>query len=56
MKDSNIAKILDGNYDNKYKKAVVPNNHNTQLESYMQANKEANQNIEDFDYEALGIF
>ena len=54
MKDSNMAKILDGNYDNKYKKTEKPKN--AQLESYMKANQEANQNIEDFDYEALGIF
>lgn len=36
MKDSNFAKVLDGNYDNKPQKATKPTNNKTEYDSFME--------------------
>lgn len=48
IKDANMAKVLDGNYDNKGKTAQ-PDTRQKQLDAYMQQNAEANTQAVDFD-------
>lgn len=45
MKDANIAKVLDGNYDNKG--CAAPSSTDQQLAAYMQQNAAANQIVDD---------
>lgn len=48
IKDANMAKVLDGNYDNKGQAAPTPSSTDKQLEAYMQQNEQAN--AEPIDY------
>ena len=55
IKDANMAKVLDGNYDNKGQAPkAAPAARNEQLDAYMQANAAANQVADDANlYEGL---
>lgn len=54
IKDANMAKVLDGNYDNKGQARPQSSTTHKQLDAYMQANNAANNIVEDMSlYEGL---
>lgn len=54
IKDANMAKVLDGNYDNKGQARPQSGTTHKQLDAYMQANNAANNIVEDMSlYEGL---